>query len=105
MKKKIITFLVVIGVSATIFVGCGDDKKDTNETTTETTTETSKKEEQSTHPGAGAVESIKDAVDDYLSGEEADIYKEYLEQSLEGQLSDEMINELQDIIDGSVEND
>ena len=104
MKKKIYLFIAVMSISATFFTGCGDKETDTRETVKETTTEEYKSEkDKALEEDLKALDSIKDAINEYISDEEADIYKEHLEQSLQGQLSDEMIKELQDILGGSEE--
>ena len=73
MRRKIYSFLALMSISMLLLSGCGDkttENKDSmkeNESKTEITTEANKSEKEYATEDIQALDSIKDAVEDYLN--------------------------------------
>ena len=101
MKKKIMTMLALMSASMLLLSGCGEDNTE-KESAVETSTPAEKKEEKQTHPGEGALENLQNALDEYLEENPDgayDIQKDYIEDSLEGKVSDDVLEDIKDILD------
>lgn len=101
MKKKIVTMFALMSVGMLLLSGCGEDNIE-KESVVETSTFAEKKEEKGTYPGEGALENMQNAIDEFKKNtdeEVLDVYKDHLEDSLEGKVSDDVLEDLKDILD------
>ena len=109
MKKKLFVIMAIVGVSSMIFAGCGDEKNKDKEMSSEEIMASIKQEMY--EEDREAVSSIQDAIKDYmdeastneLSGEAKEVYNDHLKDSLEGKVSDENLQDMLDILNGSEE--
>ena len=67
MRRKIYSFLALMSISMLLLSGCGDKTTEKQETVKETTTEANKSEKEYATEDIQALDSIKDAVEDYLN--------------------------------------
>ena len=71
MKKKLFTLMAVLSIGAVMFTGCGDDELDKEEAAAQVNAIiTYKEKKEALEAATGAVDSLKDAVQGYLSDEE-----------------------------------
>ena len=109
MKKKLFVIMAIVGVSSMIFAGCGDEKNKDKEMSSEEIMASIKQE--MLEEDIKGVESIQDAIKDYmdevstneLSDEAKEVYNDHLKDSLEGKVSDENLQDMLDILNGSKE--
>ena len=109
MKKKLYAIMTIVSVSSMIFAGCGNDDKKDKELSSEEIKASIKQEMY--EEDREALGSIQDALKDYideastneLSDEAKEVYNDHLKDSLEGKVSDENLQDMLDILDGSKE--
>ena len=111
MTKKIIAMFMAIGIGSIALTGCGEDKTEKEESVETTTVNPVQEEKEKYTDDKQALSSIQDALKDYideastneLSDEAKEVYNDHLKDSLEGKVSDENLQDMLDILNGSKE--
>ena len=111
MKKKIIAMFMAIGIGSIALTGCGEDKTEKEESVETTTVNPVQEEKEKYTDDKQALGSMQDALKDYidevstneLSDDAKEVYNNHLKDSLEGKVSDENLQDMLDIMNGSKE--
>lgn len=111
MKKKIIAMFMAIGIGSIALTGCGEDKIEKEESVETTTVNPVQEEKEKYTDDKQALGSMQDALKDYidevstneLSDDAKEVYNNHLKDSLEGKVSDENLQDMLDIMNGSKE--
>ena len=85
MKKKLFVIMAIVGVSSMIFAGCGDDKNKDKEMSSEEIMASIKQE--MLEEDLKGVESIQDAIKDYMDEEEEATLDEYIDEIIQNELN------------------
>lgn len=111
MKKKIIAMFMAIGIGSIALTGCGEDKIEKEESVETTTVNPVQEEKEKYTDDKQALGSMQEALKDYidevstneLSDDAKEVYNNHLKDSLEGKVSDENLQDMLDIMNGSKE--